>query len=316
MSLSYCFFILGPTAVGKSKLAHRAALALRGEIVNCDSLQLYKRLDIGTAKPSLAEMGEVPHHLFNMVELGGHFTAGDYRRVALELFNRRPLVNLFFVGGSGFYFQALEKGMHKVPEVPESIRKDLKDLVESKGLDFLYRELKERDPEEAEKIKSQDAYRVMRALGILKAGSKTLTEIRREFDESKEALPVPVVKVGLHMDKSLLRERVTQRARLMLERGLLEETRNLMHQGYGAWSPLRSVGYKECQSFLLQGKSVALKREREELLESIVRSTMQLAKRQLTWFRRDPEIRWYEGGEDEDWVEPLSWLEEFISKGE
>ena len=199
--------------------------------------------------------------------------------------------------------------MHWVPDVPESLRKE---LMESEDLPSLYRELRERDMEAAQKIQSQDRYRIVRALSIMRAGGRTISEIRREFEErQEEGLPVPVIKLGLRMERSLLRKRVEQRVEGMLERGLLEETESLINRGYRDWPPLKSVGYKECQQFLLEGGGGgAGSKGIEYLRERIITSTMQLAKRQMTWFRRDSSIRWYDRKEIEDWSQPLKWLRE------
>ena len=300
---SHFIFIVGPTAVGKSEFSRFAARKETGEIVNSDSLQFYKGLEIGTAKPSAEEMKQVPHHLFDLVDLGGQFTASDYRREALELFERRRPIHLFFVGGSGFYFQALEKGMYEVPNVPDRIHRELMAEVD---LSSLYEELKVKDPETARRVESRDCYRIVRALGVIRASGRTLTEIRNEFEQKKGELPAPVTKIGLTMERRLLRDKVTQRAEQMLEKGLIDETQDLIDRGYGDWFPLRSVGYRECQKFLRE------KGSRDELLESIITSTMQLTKRQMTWFRRDPDVRWYERGEIEDWSEPLEWVIEAL----
>lgn len=303
---SHFIFIVGPTAVGKSEFARRAAsypTDQKGEVVNADSLQLYKGLEIGTAKPSVEEMKSLPHHLFSIVDLGGQFTASDYRREALSLFKKREPAHLFFVGGSGFYLRALEGGMYEAPPIPERIQKELV----GENLSSLYRELRDRDPETAQKIKSQDRYRILRALGVIRASGRTLTEIRNEF--TQQELPALLTKIGLTMDRSLLRKRVAQRAEQMLEGGLIEETQDLMAQGYGNWPPLNSVGYKECQKFLKEGRGT-----RSELLESMITSTMQLAKRQMTWFKKDPGVRWYERGESESWDKPLEWVIKALEK--
>ena len=143
----------------------------------------------------------------------------------------------------------------------------------------------------------------------MKVSGKTLSEIRSEFEKNRESLPFPIIKMGFTMERGLLRKRVRQRVVEMLKRGLLDETRELVNQGYGNWSPLKSVGYKECQEFLKQGG----KGGDDKLLENIVTSTMQLAKRQMTWFRKDSKVSWYERGEVEDWKEPLEWLERTMS---
>ncbi len=300
MASSFPFlFIMGPTGVGKSELAHLAAQREKGEIVNCDSLQCYQGLDIGTAKPSSTERKPIPHHLFDIVELGGQLTAGDYRRKVLSLWKEPPQAPLFFVGGSGFYFQALEKGMYEVPEIPENIRRE---LSYQDDLPSLYEELKRKDPQTAQKIKTHDRYRILRALGVIRASGKTLTEIRYEFAQKRKTQLVPVMKIGLTMERNFLRKRILQRTQQMLNQGLVEETESLMKKGYSHWPPLNSVGYKECQNFL-KGQA-----SQNELLESIVTKTMQLAKRQMTWFRKDLNVRWYKRQEVENWKEPLQWI--------
>lgn len=294
----HLLFVVGPTACGKSDFAVEAAEALNfqmnraAEILNCDSVQFFDGVDIGAAKPSPDLMSRVPHHLVGHTAKGATYTAGDFRRDALRVIQERSTLGIFDflpVGGSGFYVQALEKGMYEVPEVPREIRDGVESDLKLKGLDSLYSELEKRDPEAASKIKSADRYRILRALEILRSAppEATLTKIRAEFERQRPPSPFRVSKVGLFWSRDLLRQRVTLRTQTMLRAGLLDEVQELREQGLKDWGPLNSVGYREAQEYL----DGLLKRE--DLESAIVTSTMQLAKRQMTWFKRDPEIRWF-----------------------
>lgn len=297
---THLLLVVGPTACGKTDFAVDAAEArarLTGEplpeILNCDSVQFFEGVDIGAAKPTREQLARVPHHLVGHVPLGSAYTAGDFRRDALKVIEDRGtkgLTRFLPVGGSGFYVQALEKGMYEVPEVPESIKSELSRDLEAQGLPALHTELARRDPESAQKIQPQDRYRVLRALEILRSspGGGTLSEIRAQFEKSRGPSPFRVSKIGLFRPRDVLRRRIEERTRRMIQEGLIEEVESLRAKGLGAWSPMQSVGYKETQEFL-DGKI-----SRDELEPLIVTSTMQLAKRQMTWFKRDTSIHWFD----------------------
>jgi tRNA dimethylallyltransferase len=277
--------IAGPTASGKSVLSLRLAARFNGVILNCDSLQFYQRMDIGTAKPSLAERAQVPHYLFDAVPPGEVLTAGDYRRSALDILAREiPRHPVFGVGGSGFYIQALEKGMFDVPKPKPEIDRAVRERLERDGLAALYEELCRRDPEYGENINPNDSYRIVRALVIMDDNGKTVTQVRGQF--IKQEFPYPLLKLGLAPTREELLPRVQLRVELMLQQGFLEEVRGLLEDGWESWPPLQSVGYKECVQFL-KGEL-----PRERLVPQIVEKTMQLSKKQKTWFKRDPEIHW------------------------
>lgn len=283
---SYPFvLIVGPTASGKSSLGLRLAESFRGVILNCDSLQFYQRMDIGTAKPTLAERARVPHFLFDMVPPGEVLTAGDYRRAALEIMDREIKKHAVFgVGGSGFYIQALEKGMFDVPKPDPKIEAQVRARLTAEGLPALYAELERRDPQYAEDINPNDAYRIVRALVLMDDSGKTVTEVKAGF--KPQPFPYPILKLGLAPSREELLPRVQARAEAMLQQGFLEEVRGLLEDGWGDWPPLQSVGYKECVQFLNGGL------ERSRLVPLIVEKTMQLAKKQKTWFKRDADIHW------------------------
>lgn len=310
-------FVVGPTATGKSDFAVSAALRFGGEILNADSVQIYSSIEIGAAKPTSEERKGIPHHLLGTVAEGEICTAGDFRRRALEIIERggqRGISVFFAVGGSGFYVQALEKGMYPAPKVAEAVRVAIKMDFDVMGRGALYAELQARDPDYAAEISPNDTYRLFRSLEIGRtlqgpelpvgrpAEAQTWSGVRRQFESELEATrPFEVLKIGLFRDRKILRKAVRDRARRMIERGLIEEVSALRAKGLAAWAPMLSVGYKETQDFL-DGKL-----DRARLEEDIATHTMQLAKRQMTWFRRDNEIVWFDS--DKGWDEPLAWLD-------
>lgn len=292
-------FVVGPTACGKSDFAVEYAELLErasqsgADIINCDSVQFFQGVDIGAAKPSSELLNRARHHLVGHVPLGGEYTAGDFRREALRVIEtrvREGRLDFAPVGGSGFYVQALEKGMYEVPSIDEAVRSQLEVDLREGGLGSLYEELKARDPGAVEKIHAADQYRIMRALEILRSAPEgsTLTEIRTRFEARRPTPPFRVKKIGLFRPRDILRKRVTERTKAMLKAGLLDEVEALRRQGLSQWAPMLSVGYREVQHYL--DGTLA----KEELESAIVTSTMQLAKRQMTWFKRDPEILWFD----------------------
>lgn len=285
-------FIVGPTASGKSSLALEVAQEIGAGIVNSDSLQVYQKMDIGTAKPTVEERSQAPHYLFDLIAPGKEFTAGKYRELAFEVIESKLSTHpLFFVGGSGFYIQALEKGMFSVKDVPSSILDRLKLRLESEGLPALYGELVRQDSQYSEKVSPNDSYRILRALGVIESEGKTMTEIREYFDLHSKKLSdsYPVVKLGLSFPRDILRQRVRDRCLMMLDQGWIKEVQFLLDEGWKSWPPMKSVGYAECISYL-EGSM-----DKEEMVDEIVKNTMRLAKRQMTWFRRDSEITWFDG---------------------
>lgn len=277
--------IVGPTASGKSALGATLAAKYNGAILNCDSLQFYKRLDVGTAKPSPQDRAAVPHLLFDIAGPGEVLTAGDFRRLALaELDRELPHRPVFGVGGSGFYIQALEKGVYDLPKPRVEIEAAVRLRLQEEGLAALYNELKIRDPEYGNRLNPHDAYRITRALIIIEDSGKTVTEVRRAFQP--QPFPFPLLKLGLDPGRSDLRARIESRTAKMLSAGLVDEARELLAEGWEDWPPLKSVGYKECLLFL--GGEIGL----SQLPGLISEKTMQLSKRQRTWFKRDDEIHW------------------------
>ena len=306
MSEPRLLFIVGPTGTGKSDLAveivERIAGENRGstssepapEILNSDSVQFFSGVDVGAAKPGPELLKRARHHLVGHVDVGASYTAGDFRRDALgciEERHRSGVDRFIAVGGSGFYVMALEKGMYEVPEVAPGTREALENEANlPAGLEKLHDEFSARDPEAAAKVSVRDRYRIVRALEVLRSnvGAGTLTEIKSRFEKMAPRALFKAQKIGLRIGREELRSRIEARTRAMIELGFIEEVRNLRERGFGDWAPLKSVGYREVQDFL--DGSISEK----ELEAAIVTSTMQLAKKQMTWFKRDASIQWFD----------------------
>ncbi len=303
-------FVVGPTGSGKSRLALDLAKELHLPIVNCDSVQVYRRVNIGTAKPSVEEMNSVAHHLFDLISPPLEFTAGEFRREALSVLeNLTPSTPVIMVGGSGFYIQALQKGMYEVSQVSESIRLSLEQELAQRGLGPLFEELLARDPELALKVGPTDTYRILRGLGLLRTHGKTLTEIQIEFQKNSDiAFPYRFATLGLHINRNQLRERLQKRAWQMVEAGLIEEVEDLLADQLSDWAPMKSVGYKETLSYL-RGELG----DRDQLTAAITANSMRLAKRQGTWFRRDKDIRWFDV--ETEWLKARSFGRAFLQSG-
>lgn len=291
-------FILGPTAVGKSEWAIKWVKSQPSEnmgILNCDSIQIYKDLNIGSAKPDFSKHPDINFYLFDVLKAPEVGTAGFFREKALQVLKQKlPQEKIIAVGGSGFYFQALEKGMYpksfssKPPKTNSYLSKDLS----KKSLNELYQKLKEEDIETAKLISPKDRYRITRSLELIQTEGKKVSQIKKEFKETK--LPWPYLKIGLDIPKEELLKRIQIRTQKMIQEGLVEEVEMLLSRGLKNWQALNSIGYKESKLYL-EGLL-----KKEDLEPEIVKNTMRLAKKQKTWFKKDKEIQWF------DWsAEPL-----------
>ena len=288
-------FVVGSTASGKSAFALKAAEKFSGAIINCDSIQLNQGLDIGSAKPTADEFARVPHFLFNVVPKGQEITAGEYCRLFFEqvekIKNQFPFI--FVVGGTGFYFQAIEKGMYPIGAANDEIKQAVEaELKTEAGAAKLYAELEKMDPVAAQKIAPKDHYRLGRAVEIIRTHGKSVTDVKKEFADQAKPFPYPLKKIGMRISKEDLLPRVQERTQTMLKQGLIKEVKDLVQQGFGEWSALQSVGYQECLEFL-KGDIESMR----ALEEKIVMNTMRLAKKQRTWFKRDAEIQWIESSD-------------------
>jgi tRNA dimethylallyltransferase len=286
--------ILGPTASGKSALAVRIARQFEGEVIACDSTQVYRGFDIGTAKPTPAEQSGIPHHMTDLVEPGELFTAGEYRRRALVLLGdlRRRGRLPVFTAGTGLYLRALLEGLADAPERSERLRARLDGSVKRRGHAHLHRLLRRLDPAAAARISPNDTQKLIRALEVCLIAGRPLTEIHRAGREPLQG-HVPI-KIGLHPPRGALHERIARRMQEMLERGWLAEIAALIARGTPVSAkPFEFIGYRELRAHLVGEKSL------EEAAQAITLATRQYAKRQMTWFRRESGVAWFAGFGDE-----------------
>ncbi|OFZ29811.1 MAG: tRNA (adenosine(37)-N6)-dimethylallyltransferase MiaA [Bdellovibrionales bacterium RIFCSPHIGHO2_01_FULL_40_29] len=280
-------FVVGSTASGKSSWALNQAQRLGGSIVNIDSVQFYKGLEVGSAAPTLDEMNLVPHYLYSFVEAPHEMTAGVFLRRFYELIEKGTLrFPVFVVGGTGFYIQALEKGMYDLEPASLEYRQEIERELKEHGPEMLHAELTAADPEHI--IHVNDHYRLVRAIEILRQSGETPAQLKAksQMQQNKNAFPFSYLKVGFSLPKEQARHRVETRTVQMIENGIIEETESFLKRGFQEWAPLSSVGYKDVVDFLIHNKS------KQELVSNIVTSTMQLIKKQKTWFKRDSSILW------------------------
>jgi tRNA dimethylallyltransferase len=280
----YLVVVGGPTAVGKTAFSIRLAQALNTHIISADSRQLYRRMNIGTAKPEPNELVAVPHHFIDVLEPDTEYSAGQFERDALqlldELFKRHKAVVV--AGGSGMYVQALCRGMDHMPEVPAEIRAALNHELANKGLEILLQELQQHDRQYWQVVDRQNPVRVIRALEVIRATGQPYSFFRQQqFPER----PFEVIKIGLDRPREELYNRIDARMDAMIGQGLFEEAESLYP--YRQLNALQTVGYQEIFGFM-EGQY-----DREEAIRLLKRNSRRYAKRQLTWFRKDQEFQWF-----------------------
>jgi tRNA dimethylallyltransferase len=283
--------IVGPTAVGKTALGVALAQAIGGEIISGDSVQVYRKLDIGSAKPTIEEQKGIPHHLIDYLNPDEPFTAAQFQVLAnnliQEIRNRGkvPIV----VGGTGLYIRSLIDPFNFAEKSSQELRNYWTSFLAEKGKEALYKALKERDWQSAERLHPNDTLRIIRALEICDLTGQPFSEIRGNNDYEYPSLEPSILYIGLTAPREVIYERINRRCEVMLSSGLLQETLNLLHEGYSPnLKPLQSIGYRHALWYL-SGK-VTL----SEMTRVFQRDTRHFAKRQLTWFRRDPRVTWYD----------------------
>ncbi len=287
--------VLGPTASGKTALALTIARHFDCEIVNCDSVAMYRDFEIGTAKPTAVERAEVPHHLLDFVDPNANVTAGEYARQARQVLGEisgrghLPIVS----GGTGLYLRALLDGLFAGPQRSEELRYNLRRRAEEGGPERLHRILRRLDSSAAVRIHANDVPKVIRAIEVCLASRRPMTELLQEGREPLRGFRI--LRLGLNPERAALYTRINQRATKMFERGLIAET-ELLRKKYGDEArPLTSLGYQQAMQVLrgeIDGKLA---------LEAAQQAHRNYAKRQMTWFRREPEVHWLSGfGDDSD----------------
>ena len=280
--------VMGATAVGKTGLVMQLAKDLGGEIVNADSMQVYRFMDIGTAKPTAADRAQVIHHLLDIVDPDQDFDASLYSQLAREAIHN--LVDqgrvAIVVGGTGLYFKALFHGLFFNGHSNHSIRKRLRQEGEKDGGVELYNRLKKIDPRTAERLHPNDLMRIVRALEVWECTGKPMSVLQKEHAFKEE--PFVTLKVGLKRPRSELYKRINKRVQEMMELGLLTEVRELLERGYGPHlKSMQALGYRHMAQHLINGMKLA------EAVRTMKRDTRHYAKRQTTWFGGDQEIRWF-----------------------
>ncbi len=275
--------LLGPTAVGKTELAIKLASRLRCEIISADSRQIYREMSIGTAKPSLVEQNGIKHHLLDFTSIQEYYSAGKYERDVIELIDSLSITQhkALMAGGSGLYIQAVCHGIDDMPDPDPNLREHLENRLKEEGLSSLIDDLRNMDPESWATLDLKNPKRVIRALEVIYQTSEKYSSIKkgevklRSFD---------YIKIGLEMDRELLYQRINQRADQMLEAGLLNEAQRLFP--FRHLTALQTVGYQEIFGYLEGNYNL------EEAIRLFKRNSRRYAKKQITWFKRDPEIHW------------------------
>ncbi|MEF3318355.1 tRNA (adenosine(37)-N6)-dimethylallyltransferase MiaA [Peptoniphilus grossensis] len=281
--------ITGPTGIGKTELSLELAKKYKGEIISSDSMQIYKKLNIGTAKIDLNKTS-IPHHMIDIIEPSDNFTVADFKnstkKIITDINNRGGLP--FLVGGTGLYINSLVYNLDFTETEPDyEYRDELREILEEEGSEFLYEKLQDQDRDMAEKIHKNNGQRIIRALEILKSGNKKGDNFREENKDYN------LIYIGLNMDRAKLYEKINQRVDKMIDLGLVDEVKNLLDEGLDKNSQsLKAIGYKEVISYLDSEIDFA------EMVDLIKKNSRHYAKRQLTWFRRDKRIKWFDRESD------------------
>jgi len=279
--------ITGPTGSGKTKLAIEVAKRLNGEIVSADSMQVYKEMNIGTAKPTSYELSQAPHHMVDIVDIGDNFSVADYSKMAFDCIekiianDKLPIV----VGGTGLYINSIveEINYFETGETKE-FRDKLNEIAEKSGNEVLYEELKLKDPEAASRIHINDLKRIIRALEVFEFSKTTITEQQKNSKEIEKKYDY--IMIGLTTDRKILYDRINKRVDEMFDNGLLEEAKEIISKSDSLGTSYQAIGYKELKKYFDGECSL------EDAKEVIKRESRRYAKRQLTWFRRNDKINW------------------------
>lgn len=285
--------ICGPTASGKTALSIELAKRIDGEIVSADSMQIYKDMDIGSAKPTVEEMQGIKHYMLDFVSPEERYNVADYKEEAVQAIEeilkkgKVPIV----VGGTGLYVDSLIYGIeYPKMEFDEEYRKELEKRAELEGLSKLYEEAEQIDPEAMKIISTNDRKRIIRVLEIYKATGKTKTE--QEIESRKNEIPYDYKVFAINMDRELLYDRINRRVDIMIEQGLIEEVKNIINKYSNYPTAMQALGYKEIKEYL-DGFIT-----KEEAIEKVKQETRRYAKRQLTWFRKNKDTIWLNGSSD------------------
>ncbi|MFN3998365.1 tRNA (adenosine(37)-N6)-dimethylallyltransferase MiaA [Algoriphagus sp.] len=293
----FLILVVGPTAVGKTDLCLNLAKKFKTEIISCDSRQFYREMNLGTAKPSPEELQEVKHHLINSLSVEEEFDVRKFEKDALRILDSIFVKSKIAImtGGSGLYADAVTKGLDEIPDVDPDIRQEIIKEFEAKGLEWLQSELSKVDPEYFDQVDKQNPQRLMRALEVYRGTGLKFSSFRVKKIATRS---FQIIKIGLDRDRQELYDRIDLRMDLMIAAGLFDEADALF--GKRHLNALQTVGYTEIFDFL-EGKY-----DRTEAIRLLKRNSRRYAKRQMTWFRRDEEIRWFHPDQKKEitaWIE-------------
>lgn len=288
--------VVGPTAVGKTMMGIEIAKHFDTEIISADSRQFYREMSIGTAKPTVQEIAKIKHHFINSHSINQLFNIGDFETEALKALKKILDENdiAVLVGGSGMYVNALLNGLDDMPEIKLSVRDALNEQFKDQGIEPIKKQLQEVDPEYFDQVDQFNPQRMIRGLEVFLSTGQKLSNFR---SKTKKKRPFEVIKIGLNTDRDQLYQRINQRVDEMMSSGLLAEVASLKE--FREFNALKTVGYNELFDYL-DGK-ISL----EQAVASIKQNSRRFAKRQLTWFRKDEEINWFEPNETEKILEFL-----------
>ena len=287
MSKPNIIVICGPTGLGKTAVSIELAIELHGEIISADSMQICRHMDIGTAKATLDEQSRLPHHLIDIVDPDESFDAAMFAKMAGEMIMKLHVEGIipFVVGGTGLYIKALVHGLSHAGPADTDIRKRLKETELLYGSGLLYERLGKCDPVAAERIHPNDTYRIIRALEVYEATGMAISQYSE--DHGFEKRQFNVLKIGLHMEREVLYDRINRRVDAMIEERLVDEVKTLLGRGYSEdLKSMQSIGYRHMVDFI-KGRIAW-----DETVRTLKRDTRRYAKRQMTWFKADPEIVW------------------------
>ena len=278
------FVILGPTASGKTSLSIRLAKQLKTEIISCDSRQFYKELKIGSAPPSAEELKKTKHHFIQHLSVKDNYNIGKYEEDAINKISSlfKKYNNLILVGGSGLYTDAICNGLDDIPQTPQKIRDRINNEFLEKGINWLQKKVKEIDIDFYQKSDTNNPQRLKRCLEI---HANTGKKISSFYNKEKTKRDFKIIKIGITTDREILYDRINKRVDQMIKNGLVDEAKGLLQ--YQKFNALNTVGYKELFDFFNK------KSDKETAIQEIKKNSRRLAKRQITWFKRDKQINWF-----------------------
>ncbi len=282
--------VIGPTASGKTEVGLQLARQIDGEIISADSMQVYRLMDIGTAKPSVQMQAEVPHHLIDILNPDDSYNAGQFAEDADQVISELQQHNkpAILLGGTNLYIKALIHGIVHVPEISPKVKQGIQSQLKDKGLSFCYQRLQQLDPLSAQKLHPNDVSRISRALAVVTETGHSILEYQQQHGFNQERYKV--LFIGTRWPRDILYQRINQRVLLMIEGGLIDEAESLLWRGYSSDLPsMKSIGYKQAYAFLDDQISQG------DMIADIQQKSRHYAKKQLTWYKNSPDVHWLQG---------------------